>query len=183
MGQDKGLLQFGKDKMVSFILGQVAGLGEKNFIVSNQSQEYLEFGLPVYPDIYPDIGALGGFYTALSHLETDFAVVLACDMPFVNRELLLYLLSLANEYDVVIPRLIDTRFAEPFRAVYSKNCLPAIAKAIAQNKRRVISFFDDLNVRYVEVAEIHQFDPDEMSFFNVNTPEDLEKAKKLAGMG
>jgi len=182
MGQDKGLMEFGKDKLVGFILGQVAGLGEKNFIVSNQPQGYREFGLPVYSDIYPDIGALGGFHTVLSHLETDFAVVLACDMPFVNRELLLYLLSFADEYDIVIPRLVEFGFAEPFRAVYSKNCLPAIEKAIAQKKRRVISFFDDMKVRYVGAEEIHRFDPEERTFFNVNTPEDLKEAIRLAEM-
>ena len=182
MGQDKGLLQFGKDKLVGFILRQVDGLGENNYIVSNQPHDYLEFGLPVYPDILPDIGALGGFYTALSRLETEFAVVLACDMPFVNRDLLLYLLSLADEHDIVIPRLVDGEFAEPFRAVYSKGCLPAIERAIAQNKRRVISFFENMNVRYVTADEIHRFDPEERSFFNVNTPEDLNEAIKLAGI-
>ena len=183
MGQDKGLMQFGNKKLVGFILEQVAGLGENNFIVSNQPQDYLEFGLPVHTDIYPDIGALGGFYTALSYLETEFVVVLACDMPFVNRKLLLHLLSLADEHDIVIPRLVDTEYAEPFRAVYSKRCLPAIEKAIAQKKRRVISFFDDMRVRYVEADEIHQFDPEERSFFNVNTPEDLKEAIRLAGVG
>ena len=183
MGQDKGLLPFGNDKLVGFILRQVVGLGEHNFIVSNRPQDYLEFGLPVYPDILSDIGALGGFHTVLSHLETEFAVVLACDMPFVNRELLLYLLSLARKHDIVIPRLVDGEFAEPFRAIYSKSCLPAIERAIAQNKRRVISFFDEVNVRYVSADEIHRFDPEERSFFNVNTPDDLKEAIKLAGIG
>jgi molybdopterin-guanine dinucleotide biosynthesis protein A len=182
MGEDKGLIQFGPYRLVEYILEQVSGRGSKNFIVSNDPQRYMEFGLPVYEDIYPDIGALGGFHTVLSYLETDFAVVLACDMPFINFGLIDYLLSLAPEYDIVIPRLGQDGFAEPFRAVYAKKCLQAVEIAIQHNKRRVISFFESVHVRYVELEEIHRFDPDEKSFFNVNTPQDLQEAVRLAGL-
>lgn len=183
MGQDKGLLQFGKYKMVEYILYQVSGMGEKNFIVSNRPEEYKEFGLPVYTDIYHNIGPLGGFHTIFSFLEMEYALVLACDMPFINRDLINYLLSLASDYDIIVPRLNHNKFVKPFRAVYSKRCMPAVEKAIEQNHRRVISFFDDVRVRYLEKDEIHIYDPDERSFFNVNTPEDLQKAIQMAGLG
>lgn len=183
MGQDKGLLQFGKYKMVEYILHQVSGMGEKNFIVSNRPEEYKEFGLPVYTDIYHNIGPLGGFHTIFSFLEMEYALVLACDMPFINRDLINYLLSLASDYDIIVPRLNHNKFVKPFRAVYSKRCMPAVEKAIEQNHRRVISFFDDVRVRYLEKDEIHIYDPDERSFFNVNTPEDLQKAIQMAGLG
>ena len=183
MGQDKGLLQFGKYKMVEYILHQVSGMGEKNFIVSNRPEEYKEFGLPVYTDIYHNIGPLGGFHTIFSYLEMEYALVLACDMPFINRDLINYLLSLASDYDIIVPRLNHNKFVKPFRAVYSKKCMPAVEKAIEQNHRRVISFFDDVRVRYLEKDEIHIYDPDERSFFNVNTPEDLQKAIQMAGLG
>jgi molybdopterin-guanine dinucleotide biosynthesis protein A len=183
MGQDKGLLQFGKYKMVEYILHQVSGMGEKNFIVSNRPEEYKEFGLPVYTDIYHNIGPLGGFHTIFSFLEMEYALVLACDMPFINRDLINYLLSLASDYDIIVPRLNHNKFVKPFRAVYSIRCMPAVEKAIEQNHRRVISFFDDVRVRYLEKDEIHIYDPDERSFFNVNTPEDLQKAIQMAGLG
>ena len=183
MGQDKGLLQFGKYKMVEYILHQVSGMGEKNFIVSNRPEEYKEFGLPVYTDIYHNIGPLGGFHTIFSFLEMEYALVLACDMPFINRDLINYLLSLASDYDIIVPRLNHNKFVKPFRAVYSKRCMPAVEKAIEQRHRRVISFFDDVRVRYLEKDEIHIYDPDERSFFNVNTPEDLQKAIQMAGLG
>jgi molybdopterin-guanine dinucleotide biosynthesis protein A len=177
------LLQFGKYKMVEYILHQVSGMGEKNFIVSNRPEEYKEFGLPVYTDIYHNIGPLGGFHTIFSFLEMEYALVLACDMPFINRDLINYLLSLASDYDIIVPRLNHNKFVKPFRAVYSKRCMPAVEKAIEQNHRRVISFFDDVRVRYLEKDEIHIYDPDERSFFNVNTPEDLQKAIQMAGLG
>jgi len=183
MGQDKGLLQFGKNKLVEYILHQVSGMGEKNFIVSNRPEEYKEFGLPVYTDIYHNIGPLGGFHTIFSYLEMEYALVLACDMPFINRDLINYLLSLANGYDIVVPRLNHNKFVKPFRAVYSKRCMPAVEKAIEQGHRRVISFFDEVSVRYLEKDEIHIYDSDERSFFNVNTPEDLQQAIQLAGLG
>ena len=181
MGQDKGLLQFGNYKMVEYILHQVSGMGEKNFIVSNQPDKYLEYGLPVYSDIYPNIGALGGFHTIFSFLEREYAVVLACDMPFINLDLLIHLLSLSRDYDIVVPRLNHNKFVKPFRGVYSKRCLPAVEKAFGEGHRRVISFFDDVSVRYVEKDEIHIYDPDERSFINVNTPEDLQQAIRMAG--
>lgn len=182
MGHDKGLLSFGQYKMVEYILNQVREMGEQNFIVSNSPENYTQFGLPVYPDIHKNIGALGGFHTVLSNLETDYALVLACDMPFVQTDLVKYMLSLAFEFDIVIPRLDPDGFAEPFRAVYSKNCLSAVETAIRNHKRRVVSFFQDIRVRYVELNEIRQFDPDCRTFFNVNTPDDLQKAVQMAGL-
>ena len=183
MGTDKGLLQFGKHKMVEYILQQVSGLGKNNFIISNQPYGYQGFGLPVYPDIYTEVGALGGFHSVLSYLQTDYALVLACDMPFIKGELIDYMISLAIHSDIIIPRLGPDGRLEPFRGLYSKRCLPAVEKAITAGKRRVISFFEDLQVRYVEEVEIHRFDPEEQTFFNVNTPEDLEQAIRMAKLG
>ncbi len=182
MGQDKGLLPFGEMQMVEFILGQLEGMGKDRFIISNRPQDYTKFGLRVYPDVIPGIGALGGFYTAMCYMRTKYALVLACDMPFINRDLYLYSLDLAENFDVVIPRLRADGFAEPYRGVYAKSCLVPIEQAIQSERRKVISFFPDVRVRYVETEEIHQFDPEERSFYNVNTPENLAQAKIMAGI-
>lgn len=180
MGQDKGLLQFGGMALVEYIHDQISGMGSDAFIVSNHPEAYLHFGLPVFADIYKGIGALGGIHTVLSHTNTEKVLILACDMPFVNTQVIKYLLSFAPEFDVVVPRIHPKGFVEPFKAVYSKSCLPAIEKAIAADNRRVISFFDDVSVKYIEKEEIAPLDPDYVSFLNVNTPEDLKKALELA---
>ncbi|MEN8243104.1 MAG: molybdenum cofactor guanylyltransferase [Chloroflexota bacterium] len=180
MGSDKGLLPFGEVTLIEYIFGQVEGFGSEQIIISNKPDDYARFGLPVYGDVFPGRGALGGIYSAISHAKNDHILLLACDMPFVNIKLVNYLIERAPDHDVVIPFWKEAGFAEPFRAVYSKNCLPAIKASLDEEKRRVISFFDQVDVGYVSSEVIHQFDPEERSFFNVNTPEDLAQALILA---
>jgi molybdopterin-guanine dinucleotide biosynthesis protein A len=101
-------------------------------------------------------------------------------MPFVVRPLLDHLISLipgANA-DVVMPRLGGE--AEPFRAIYARTCLGPIRAALDAGQMRVVSFFPDVRVRFVDEPEIDRFDPQHLSFFNVNTPEDLVLARRLA---
>jgi molybdopterin-guanine dinucleotide biosynthesis protein A len=180
MGSDKGLLPFGEGVLIEYVLGQIEGLGTEQIIISNKPEEYVGFGLPVFTDALPGKGALGGIYSAIYHARYDHILLLACDMPFVNLALIDYLLGMAPKHDAVVPVLREDEFAEPFRAIYSKACLPAIQKALDEKKRRVISFFEDVDVHHVQADVIHRFDPDERSFFNVNTPEDLAEALRLA---
>lgn len=179
MGRDKGLIPFGDGTLLEFILDQAYGLGQENFIVSNNVKAYSQFGLPVYSDVIPGIGALGGVYSALYHAKAERILLLAVDMPFVNRDLMGYLIQLAQDADVVIPKLAGRGFLEPFRAVYSRRCMEPVKQMIDAGERKVISFFDLVNVREVEQDEIGRFDPEGKTFFNVNTPEDLAKALKL----
>ncbi|MFQ5615528.1 MAG: molybdenum cofactor guanylyltransferase [Anaerolineales bacterium] len=179
MGADKALLPFQGGTMIEHILRQVEGLGDEIFIITNRPENYRRFGLPTFMDVIPNWGALGGLYSALYHSPQEYCLILACDMPFINRPLLEHIISLSPEYDAVVPRL-SPRFIEPFRAVYRKTCLPPIEAVIDAGQRRVISFFDQVNIRFVERAEIEQLDPECRSFFNVNTIEDLAKAGEMA---
>jgi molybdopterin-guanine dinucleotide biosynthesis protein A len=197
MGADKALLDLGGQTMIERILAETKGLGEQ-IIVTNTPERFAHLGLPLAADVIPDKGALGGLYTCIHTAPTLYTLVLACDMPFVARPLLEYMLSLAPEFDAVVPRLTPTpapppsetaptgegsgvtvKEAEPFRAVYSKACLNPIRRALEAGKMRVISFFPDNNVRWVEEDEIRQFDPELLTFMNCNTPEELEAARKL----
>ena len=181
MGEDKALIPFiGEITLIEYILHQINGFGHEHLIIANNPDSYQRFGLPVFADVYPDVGALGGIYSGLFHAAFDQCVVLACDMPFVNRSLLEYLLALVPDYDVVIPRRKPKEFIEPFRAIYSKNCLEPIRNAIKDGKLKVASFFPNINVRFIEVEEVTHFDPNELTFFNINTPEELVEARQLA---
>lgn len=181
MGQDKGLLDFGGTPLVKYIYNQIKDQSDDIFIVSNTPDQYKQFGLPVFQDVFMDIGALGGVHTVLSYTKTDFALILACDMPFVNPKVIDILLSYTTDFDVIVPRIHPKGYVEPFKAIYSKRCLPAVEAAIKAGERRVISFFDDVKVMYVERAEILPVDPDLASFMNVNTPEDLAAALIISG--
>jgi len=179
MGTDKSFVRVLGRPLIEDVLAHVAGIGTETLIVTNRPEDYRYLGLPLFTDVLPDKGALGGIYTALHSSSQPHTLCVACDMPFVVRPLLDYLISLIPEGDAIIPRLNGE--AEPFRAIYSQACLAPIRAALDAGKMRVISFFPNVRVRFVDEPEIDRFDPQHLSFFNVNTPEDLEQARRLAG--
>ncbi len=179
MGEDKALIKFHNVTLIEYILDQVKGLGEETIIISNKPDKFTHFGYKVFSDIFPDVGALGGIYTAIHYSSLPKCLLLACDMPFVNIPLIKYMNSVNKQADLIIPRLQNKSFAEPFRAIYSKECLPAIEGAIKKGKKRVNSFFYKVNIQYIEYIDIIKFDPDLLSFININTPEDLSVAEGL----
>jgi molybdopterin-guanine dinucleotide biosynthesis protein A len=180
MGQDKALAPFMGSTLIEYILQQLEGFGDEQIIISNKSKDYKRFGIPVFQDIFPDTGALGGIYSGIFHASFEHSLILGCDMPFINLKFLKYIIKLALDFDAVIPRLKNEGFIEPFRSIYKKTCLESIEQSIRVGNRKVISFFDKVNIRFVESKEINKFDPKEITFFNVNTPEDLKKANLLA---
>jgi molybdopterin-guanine dinucleotide biosynthesis protein A len=103
--------------------------------------------------------------------------VIAADMPFLNRELIGYMIGTAEGFDYVIPRM--GKFYEPLHAIYSKNCISPIEDMINRDRRVIIELFDYVKVRYVDTEEIDRFDPEHLSFFNINTKQDLERARKI----
>jgi molybdopterin-guanine dinucleotide biosynthesis protein A len=183
MGTDKSFVRVLGRPLIEDILAQADGLGAETILITNQPERYAYLGVPHFPDVLPETGALGGIYSALYHSNQPHTLCLACDMPFLVRPLLDYLLALIPEGDVIVPRLMvdGVAEAEPFRAVYAHTCLGPIRAALEAGRRRVISFFPDVRVRYVDEPEINRFDPQHLSFFNINTPADLERARKLAG--
>jgi molybdopterin-guanine dinucleotide biosynthesis protein A len=102
-------------------------------------------------------------------------------MPFVNADLLRYMIALRDEdggpYDVIVPRVDD--YPEGLHAIYSRACLEPIRAQIDANRLKVIGFYDQVRVRYVDPPEWSPFDPQGLSFRNINTPEELEAAQAL----
>jgi molybdopterin-guanine dinucleotide biosynthesis protein A len=131
----------------------------------------------VIVDLYPGKGALGGIYTGLADADSFYSLVVGCDMPFLNRDLLRYLIGLAPGFDAVVPEI--NNMYEPLHAVYSKGCLAPINELIGQNRLGISQLFNLVKTRYVGKDKIAKFDPQFLSFFNVNTQDDLEKARKL----
>ncbi len=136
--------------------------------------------LRIITDIYPGKGSLGGIYTGLVASKAFYNMVVACDMPFLNLDLLRYMIDLAQEYDVVIPK-VDDEILEPLHAVYSRNCIPPLEFLIKENRLSILELFPMVKVRNVANSEINRFDPLHLSFFNINTEADLQKGLKLAG--
>lgn len=135
----------------------------------------------VIVDLYPGKGALGGIYTGLASAENFYSLVVGCDMPFLNRDLLCYLIDLAPGFDAVVPR-IDGMY-EPLHAVYSKGCLTSMSELMKQGRLEISKLFNSVNTRYVDKEKIARFDPQFLSFFNANTLDDLRKVKELIKQG
>ncbi len=185
MGMDKAFADIGGKRMIERIIEQTAGLGDQ-IIVTNTPEQYAFLGLPMVSDVLPDKGALGGVYTCIHAATQPYALVTACDLPFVNRPLLEYMMTLALGFDAVVPRIRPLNAepdakpeAEPLRAVYSKACLEPIRRAFDAGKMRVISFFPEVRLRWVEEGEIKKFDPELLTFLNCNTLEELEMVRRI----
>ena len=129
-------------------------------------------------DIYAERGPLGGIYAGLVASASFHNLVVGCDMPFLNLDLIRYLFSIARGFDVVMPRMGGK--TEALHAVYSKNCLRPIESLIRRGEFQVIQFLDAVRTRFVEEKEIDLLDSERLSFFNVNSPADLRYAERLA---
>jgi molybdopterin-guanine dinucleotide biosynthesis protein A len=181
MGEEKALLPFQGIPLIQRVINRVESLGDELLITTNRPQFYQKFDLPLFEDLLPGRGALGGLYTALSVAHFPVVIVVACDMPFVNAEILaLAVRELeSNEVDVVIPE--TTKGYEPFHAVYRRdNCLPAIRCALEAGERRLISWFPQVKVRAIPDSVLKQYDPQQIAFNNLNTRDEYLKAEQLA---
>jgi molybdenum cofactor guanylyltransferase len=181
MGHDKALAPFLGKPLVQRVIDRLAPLADELVVVTNRPDEYRFLGLPLFEDIYPGRGALGGLYTALKVSSRNMVAVAACDMPFVNRELLDVQFGLLEKEkaDAVIPRTVQGM--EPFHSVYRMDtCLPVVDSALAEGLWRVDSWLKDVRVRYLSPLEIQVHDPDGLAFWNVNTPDDLARAEVIA---
>lgn len=182
MGTDKALLPFLGQPLILRPLNRLVGLAEEVLVTSNQPESYRFLGLTPIPDRFPGCGALGGLFTALSAARYPYVAVVACDMPFASIEIFAFELVLLQETgaDAVIPR--SEAGVEPFHALYRREtCLPFVRSTLEAGKRRVDAWFPEVQIRYLEAEEILPYDPDQLAFLNINTPEELQEAERIAG--
>lgn len=174
MGTDKAFVPLLGKPMIEHVLECVSGLGDEQIIITNAVQKYRYLGLPLFSDIYENHGPLGGLHAALAQAKYKHVLVVACDMPWLNRSLLAYMVSIRDTADVIVPRW--TKFPEPLHAVYSKACLDAVAASLEEQRLKLIAFYGRVRVRYLEREELARFDARGRSFANINTPDDLSQA-------
>jgi len=181
LGRNKALEAIGSKSLIEYIIERLGPLTNRFLIATSQGQSDLPVicDAEVLVDIYPGKGPLGGIYTGLLASGTSHNVVVASDMPFINIELLRYMIELSLDFDVVIPRLREGMI-EPLHAVYSKNCLNNMKTQLEQGYLKISHLLNTVRVRYVEIAECQKFDPQLLTFFNINSQSDLDKAIALA---
>jgi molybdopterin-guanine dinucleotide biosynthesis protein A len=180
MGQNKALLEVGGQPIIQRVIDRVReAVDGELFIIANEAGPYERFGLPIYPDVLPGKGPLGGLYTALAHSAASHVLMVSCDQPFLSVPLIRYLASLREGWDVVVPLNRDN-YPQSMYAIYGQACREPIRRRLDADRLKVIGFFPDVRVREVAGEEIDRFDPERLSFFNVNTPDDLAAAQQLA---
>ena len=182
-GQDKATTTLAGVTLLERVIRRVADLAGETIVVLRPDQEITpqlagaSLGARIVRDV-PGAGVLAAMAAGLSVMTGDCALLVACDMPFLQLPLLRYLLTLRSGWDIVVPRLEVG--LEPLHALYHRRCLAPLGEALAQGSRRAVSFYATLHVRYVDADEIALYDPRGISFFNVNTPDDLAQAEAWA---
>lgn len=179
IGQDKATIKLGNLTLMERVVSILSQLVEEVVVVGGDSAGSASLGLRAVDDIFPGGGVLGGLYTGLRVAKHSRILAVGCDMPFLNPELLRYMLQEVKGYDVVIPRIGE--YVEALHAIYSKACLPPIGRKLEEGNLRLVSFFPEVRVRHIEAEEIERFDPKHLSFFNINTPADLRRAEVFLG--
>jgi molybdopterin-guanine dinucleotide biosynthesis protein A len=177
LGRNKALEEIGGRRLIERVIERLARLGNDIIVVTSSRSQLPDLGVKMVTDSYPGRGNLVGMYSGLKEVSSQHALVVGCDMPLLNVALLRHLTELSTGFDVVIPRVGDE--LEPLHAVYSKNCLAPIEATLGEGKLRISDFFSAVRVRYVESVEIDRFDPRHLSFFNINSEADLERAQAL----
>ena len=185
LGRDKAVEPINGQPLIGRVMDALSRITDELVVVVNTPQRGRELPLPdsavAAVDIHPNAGSLGGIFTGLSAASNQWGIVAACDMPFLNLDLLSHLLSFRESHDAVVP-VLDHR-PEPTHAAYSKVCLSAIEARLEADDLKIARFFDDVRVKYVSQRQVEEIDPGRLSFFNVNTEEDLTRACLLAAEG
>ncbi|MGA9570988.1 MAG: molybdenum cofactor guanylyltransferase [Candidatus Acidiferrales bacterium] len=187
MGVDKGLLEIAGEPMIVRVARSVESVVGAPAMVVGTPEKYRELELRAIADDWPGFGPLGGIATALRASDADWNLIVACDLPYLTREWLEYLLRRARDSaeEAVVPMNLtpeNERGAEPLCAVYHKGCEPMLRRAVERGVRKVTDGLAELRVEVIEPAEWKGFDSDGLLFKNVNTPADYEQAKrKFAG--
>ncbi len=172
MGTKKAFLNIGKKRLIDQLLDILKDTFEEVIIVVTNPLEYMSLEATIVSDIIPGKGALGGLYTGLFFARSEYAFVVACDMPFVNRPFIEYLKKNAPGYDIVVPAPPDG--LQPLCAVYSRVCLPFIKNLLDKNSLQIKGFYQGRKILKVAPDILERFDPEGRMFTNLNTPEDLQ---------
>jgi len=171
MGENKAFIKVDGHPIINRICDLFKELFQEVIIVTNQEDIFSDFGSKIYSDLIPDKGALGGLYTGIFFSTFYYSFCVACDMPFIKKSLVQYLIKNIEDEDVIVPRTNDG--LQPLHAIYSKKCLDPIKTTIDAGKFKILDLYDLVKVKIVEENGFLSLDPLRESFINVNTPEEL----------
>jgi len=177
-GDPKALMELGGRPIVARVLDIVRQVTERVLLVTNTPDLYAFLGLPMVPDVFPEGGSLGGIYSGLRAAPGDAAFTVACDMPFLSEPVARLVLARAGEADVVAPRIGEQW--ETLHACYGKACLAPMERRLREGRLRITGFFEEVRVLAITEAEVATVGDPARVFMNINTPDELARARVLA---
>ena len=175
--KNKAFLKIGEKSIIERVLDAISVVVPQVILITNSPEQFIHLNRPLYQDILPGNGPLGGIYTGLINSTTNYDLVVACDMPYIQSQLLRLLINYSQDYDIVIPSTPDGY--HPLCAIYSKACIDPIEKLVNDGSLKVTNLFNYVKVKEVKLTEIYpEFDLNVL--LNINTDQDYEKALAIS---
>ena len=172
-GMDKAFLEINGTPIVAGLIDKLGPLVNQIIIVTNNPQKYSEFKVQLVKDESPDKGPLMGIYSGLRVSSADYNFVMACDMPFVNLDLIGHIIDNKDGFDIIVPK-IDEKY-HPLFGIYSRKCIPVIEDTLKNGELKVRSIFPKLKTYFLSKEEVERFDKSLLCLENINTKEELAK--------
>ena len=176
-GQNKAFLEIGGFRLIDLIAGQMKNLFKRVILVTNQKRDYEYLEIPLVEDLIKGLGPIGGIYTGLMSIADEAGFFVACDMPFINKRLVRYMVDIKDNHAAVVPSAANG--IEPLHAIYTRACLGPIRRLIDSKRYQIRLFYDHVPVRYVKEDEISRFGSPSRAFLNINTIDGLGKIGAL----
>ncbi|MGE0684598.1 MAG: NTP transferase domain-containing protein [Candidatus Binatia bacterium] len=177
MGRTKALLLFAGEPLIVHMIRLLQELFSDIVVVAAPEQELPPLPVTLTRDDVAYQGPVGGIFYGLQAAREELCFVTSCDAPFLNPALIAYLLSLASDYDVVVPYWQDR--LQPLHAVYRRSVIPLLDEQLKRGELRPIFLYKKVRTREVTEEEIRRFDREGLSFQNMNSPEDYQAALAL----
>jgi molybdenum cofactor guanylyltransferase len=177
-GTNKALVEVDGTVLIERVVRVMTAVFEEVILITNSPEDYSFLGLPMVGDLIKGLGPIGGIYTGLATISTVAGFFVACDMPFLNANLLRHMVKAREGFDAVVPRM--GWMLEPLHTLYTRNCLPVIKSLIDSREHQIARCFHKIRVRYMDEKELRAFDPELSSLFNINKPQDLPSAPPCA---
>lgn len=176
MGEEKGLLHLGGKYMIEYAINVLREVCDE-IIISENSNAYDFLGYPVVADIFPNSGPMGGIYSAMKHSDTELNLVISCDMPFITKEILCFLIDNISNHEVAVPWYGDQKF-EPMCAVYHQNVIPVFEKFIQDNNFKIPDAYKQVKTNKIQMSsDLEVYNP--QLFENINSKKELQKALQI----
>lgn len=177
-GKAKALIRLGQKRILDYIYDTFSDLFDEIILVANEPLEYLRWDALIAPDIFPYRSSLTGIHTGLFYASQPYAFFTACDTPFLKKEVIQTILNnIDSQAEAIIPQL--SVGLEPLCAAYARSSLPRIEHHLERQLFKIQWVFKKHRIKKISESLLIEKDPDLISFFNINTPIDLEKAKTL----